>query len=102
MTTVLHRMPILFEYSCLLDVVFNFNSFCPNLQGDLGFARALWVSEQIIAVNFDGDCYSLHACKNANLTLTAAGVEGKYFLKGKSHLFKGLFANAGSRTAVIS
>ncbi|BFI23877.1 pullulanase [Marchantia polymorpha subsp. ruderalis] len=45
-------------------------------KGDLGFARALWVSEQIIAVNFDGDCYSLHACKNANLTLTAAGVEG--------------------------
>ncbi|KAL2651111.1 hypothetical protein R1flu_019239 [Riccia fluitans] len=45
-------------------------------RGDLGLARALWVTENLIATTLDGGSFFLHACTEAKLSVTASGVEG--------------------------
>ncbi|KAL3680780.1 hypothetical protein R1sor_023736 [Riccia sorocarpa] len=45
-------------------------------RGELGLARALWVTEDLLAATLEGDRFFLHACGEAKLNVTGRGVEG--------------------------
>ncbi|KAL3700593.1 hypothetical protein R1sor_018615 [Riccia sorocarpa] len=45
-------------------------------RGELGLARALWVTEDLLAATLEGDRFFLHACGEAKLSVTGRGVEG--------------------------